>query len=45
MQEHKTGWFGKQVQCCRGDQIIDWLSDKITQDQKKVKLICQKMLD
>ena len=45
MQDYKNGWFGTHTTCCRGDQIMDWLREKITADAKKVRIICQKMLE
>ena len=31
--------------CCRGEEIHDWLIEKVSPDQKKVLMICQKMLE
>ena len=45
MQDYKSGWFGKHKMCCRGEEIHNWLVDKISPDQKKVLMICQKMLE
>lgn len=45
MQDYKNGWFGKHTMCCRGEQILKWLSEKICSSQKTVRLICNKMLD
>ena len=47
MQDYKNGWFGKHTMCCRGEEILNWLNKKVSSspDQKKVRKICQKMLD
>ena len=44
MQDYKNGWFGKHMICCRGEEILNWLTDRVSPDQKKVLKICQKML-
>ena len=45
MQDYKNGWFGKHTMCCRGEEILGWLVDRVSPDQKKVLMICQKMLE
>ena len=45
MQDYKNGWFGKHVACCRGEEILNWLTERVSPDQKKVLMICQKMLE
>ena len=45
MQDYKNGWFGKHSMCCRGQDILDWLVERLNLDQKKVRMICQKMLE
>lgn len=45
MQDYKNGWFGKYSMCCRGEEILEWLKEKVSADQKKVLMICQKMLE
>ena len=44
MQDYKNGWFGKHTMCCRGEEILNWLTERVSPDQKKVLMICQKML-
>ena len=45
MHDYKNGWFGKHTMCCRGEEIVNWLLEKVSSDQKKVRKICQKMLE
>ena len=45
MLDYKNGWFGKHTQCCRGEEILNWLTERVSPDQKKVLMICQKMLE
>ena len=26
MQDYKNGWFGKHTMCCRGEEILKWLT-------------------
>lgn len=45
IQDYKTGWFAKHTRCCMGGDIYEWLLDKAEPDQKKARVICQKMLE
>jgi len=45
MQDYKNGWFGKHTMCCRGEEIHNWLTDRVSPEKKKVLMICQKMLE
>jgi len=45
IQDYKNGWFGKHLRCCQGEEIFEWLLDRAEPDQKKTRLICQKMLE
>lgn len=45
IQDYKKGWFGKHAMCCRGEEILQWLTERVSTDQKKVLMICQKMLE
>ena len=44
MQDYRNGWFGKHVACCRGEEIVSWLTERVSPDLTKVLMICQKML-
>ena len=35
MHDYKNGWFGKHTMCCRGEEIVNWLLEKVGSDQKK----------
>ena len=39
------GWFVKHTNCCMGGEILGWLLNKVTSNQKKARSYCQKMLD
>jgi hypothetical protein len=28
LQDFKTGWFTKHLNCCTGADIIDWITEK-----------------
>ena len=29
MQDYKNGWFGKYAMCCRGEEILNWLTERV----------------
>ena len=45
MQDYKNGWFGKHAMCCRGEEIMNWLKERVSPDSKKVHMFCTKMLE
>ena len=44
-QDYSNGWFSQHERCCRGEDILNWLTEKVSNDQKRVQIYCQKMLD
>ena len=43
--DYKNGWFGKHMRCVYGGDIYRWILENFEPNEKKAKLICQKMLE
>ena len=45
VMDYKNGWFGKHMRCIYGGDIYRWILENFEPNEKKAKLICQKMLE
>ena len=45
VQEYKNGWFAKAVRCVYGGDILRWILEHVEPNEKKAKIIANKMLE